>query len=73
MKGPQFKSGQAVLKYYTQIKGNYLFYSVLFDKNGTLLDGTLGKSASHGCVRLALENAKYIYDNAPIGSGIWIK
>ncbi|WP_010237633.1 L,D-transpeptidase family protein [Clostridium arbusti] len=73
IKGSQFKSGQAILKYYTQIQGNYLFHSVLFDKNGNLLDGTLGKSASHGCVRLALENAKYIYDNVPIGSGIWIK
>lgn len=73
IKGPQFRSGQAILKYYTQIQGNYLFHSVLFDKNGNLLDGTLGKSASHGCVRLALENAKYIYDNVPIGSGIWIK
>ncbi|AJA46260.1 hypothetical protein CPAST_c01600 [Clostridium pasteurianum DSM 525 = ATCC 6013] len=73
IKGPQFESGQAILKYYTQIQGNYLFHSVLFDKNGNLLDGTLGKSASHGCVRLALENAKYIYDNIPIGSGIWIK
>ncbi|MFT8316150.1 MAG: L,D-transpeptidase family protein [Clostridium sp.] len=73
IKGPQFKSGEAILKYYTQIQGNYLFHSVLFDKNGNLLDGTLGKSASHGCVRLALENAKYIYDNVPIGSGIWIQ
>lgn len=73
IKGPQFQSGEAILKYYTQIQGNYLFHSVLFDKNGNLLDGTLGKSASHGCVRLALENAKYIYDNVPIGTGIWIK
>ncbi|MDF2504588.1 L,D-transpeptidase family protein [Clostridium sp.] len=72
IKGPQFESGSAVLKYYTQIQGNYLFHSVLFDKKGNLLDGTLGSAASHGCVRLALENAKYIYDDVPIGSGIWI-
>ena len=74
IKGPQFETeNEVILKYFTQIQGNYLFHSVLFDKNGNLVDGTLGKSASHGCVRLALENAKYIYDNVPIGSGIWIQ
>ncbi|CAB1261759.1 L,D-transpeptidase family protein [Clostridium sp. WLY-B-L2] len=74
IKGPQFESENgAILKYFTQFQGNYLFHSVLFDKNGNLVDGTLGKSASHGCIRLALENAKYIYDNVPIGSGILIQ
>ncbi|MCH3965163.1 MAG: L,D-transpeptidase family protein [Clostridium sp.] len=74
IKGAQFKSESgAILKYFTQFKGNYLFHSVLFDENGNLIDGTLGRSASHGCIRLALENAKYIYDNVPIGSGILIR
>lgn len=59
-------------KYYSQIQGNMLFHSILFDKNGNVIDPTLGASVSHGCVRLALENAKYIYDDVPIGSGIWI-
>ena len=39
----------------------------------TVVDGTLGVEESHGCVRLALVNAKYIYDNIPTGSKIWIK
>ncbi|MCI1945565.1 L,D-transpeptidase family protein [Clostridium luticellarii] len=74
IKGSQFESENgAILKYFTQFQGNYLFHSVLFDKNGNLVDGTLGRSASHGCIRLALENAKYIYDNVPIGSGILIQ
>ena len=73
-KGPQFSTLNGIVcKYFTQIQGNYLFHSVLFDKNGNLVDGTLGNGVSHGCVRLALENAKYIYDNVPIGSGIWIQ
>lgn len=73
-KGPQFVTPNGVIcKYFTQISGNYLFHSVLFDKNGNIVDGTLGNDVSHGCVRLALENAKYIYDNIPIGTGIWIK
>lgn len=59
-------------KYYSQIQGNMLFHSILFDKNDNVIDSTLGTGVSHGCVRLALENAKYIYDQIPIGSGIWI-
>lgn len=74
IKGPQFETDNGIIcKYFTQFQGNYLFHSVLFDKKGNLVDGTLGVSASHGCIRLALENAKYIYDNIPIGSGIWIQ
>ncbi|WP_234121233.1 L,D-transpeptidase family protein [Clostridium hydrogenum] len=72
-KGRAFKSGNDIIcKYYTQIQGNYLFHSILFDKNGNVVDGTLGASLSHGCMRLAVENAKYIYDNIPMGTSIWI-
>ncbi|MCR3758568.1 L,D-transpeptidase [Clostridium felsineum] len=72
-KGLAFKTeNDVVCKYYTQIHGNYLFHSILFDKNGNVVDGTLGASLSHGCVRLALQNAKYIYDTVPMGTGIWI-
>lgn len=72
-KGLAFKTGNDVVcKYYTQIQGNYLFHSILYDKNGNVVDGTLGASLSHGCIRLAIENAKYIYDNMPMGTSIWI-
>ncbi|MFL0249830.1 L,D-transpeptidase family protein [Clostridium neuense] len=72
-KGPSFKTANNVIcKYYTQIQGNYLFHSILYDVNGNVVDGTLGASLSHGCVRLALQNAKYIYDNMPMGTAIWI-
>jgi len=73
IKGLYFKSGSVYCKYFSQISGNYLFHSVLYNKNGTVEDGTLGIVESHGCIRLALENAKYIYNNIPIGSTIWIK
>lgn len=72
-KGAQFTPGNGVYcKYYSQISGNYLFHSILYDADGKVLDPTLGETVSHGCIRLALENAKYIYENVPIGSGIWI-
>ena len=74
VKGLYFRSGTSVYcKYFSQISGNYLFHSILYDKSGNVLDGNLGAVESHGCIRLALENAKYIYDSIPIGSGIWIK
>ncbi|MDO5117619.1 MAG: RICIN domain-containing protein [Eggerthellaceae bacterium] len=52
--------------YYTQFYGDYLFHSVPYHQ-GTwnVQDATLGESVSHGCVRLATENAKWIYDNIP--------
>ena len=33
-----------------------------------VLDGRLGKRCSHGCIRLATANAKWIYDNVPSNS-----
>lgn len=72
-KGSYFiADGGARCKYYTQIKGNYLFHSVLYDNKGErIIDGTLGIPVSHGCVRLAVENAKFIYDIIPAGTAIW--
>lgn len=59
--------------YYTQFCGDYLFHSIKYYK-GTfkVKDGTLGKPRSQGCVRLALENAKWIYDNIPAGTFVWV-
>jgi len=66
--------GGARCKYYTQIRGNYLFHSVLYDNKGNhIIDSTLGVPVSHGCVRLSLENAKFIYDKIPAKTAIWSK
>ncbi|MCY6354269.1 L,D-transpeptidase family protein [Clostridium sp. ZS2-4] len=59
-------------KYYTQISGNYLFHTVLLYRNGTIANGTLGSKLSHGCIRLSIANAKYIYNNIPKGTTIYI-
>ena len=58
--------------YYTQFKGNYLFHSIIYNINGTVRDGRLGKALSNGCVRLAKENAKWIYDNIPERTKVYI-
>ena len=50
----------------TQINGGYFFHSILASNN------ELGSSQSHGCVRLAVENAKWIYDNIQRGTKVYI-
>ena len=69
-KGYYFDSGSARCYWYTQFYGNYLFHSVLYNKNGTLMDGRLGMHLSHGCVRLQIDNAKWIYNNIPRGTTV---
>lgn len=61
-------------KYWIGFKGNYLFHSVPFDKEQKkIVDTTLGKPASHGCIRLKVDESKWIYDNVPIGSKVIVK
>lgn len=61
-------------KYYTRISGDYLYHSVLYDTTGSrIIDGRLGIAASHGCIRLSTEAAKFIYDTIPAGTEILIK
>lgn len=57
-------------KYCTRISGPYLFHSVVYAKNGDSYSlkaeeyKKLGSLASHGCVRLSVKDAKWIYDRA---------
>lgn len=54
--------------------GSYYFHSVLYDYNsgypGRLRDGRMCVNVSHGCVRMPLENAEYLYDHSPIGTKV---
>ncbi|CDM67458.1 ErfK/YbiS/YcfS/YnhG family protein [Clostridium bornimense] len=59
--------------YYTQIKGNYLFHSIIYNLDDTVRDGRLGMKLSDGCIRLAKENAKWLWDNVGFGSAIHIE
>lgn len=58
--------------YYTQFKGNYLFHSIIYNLDNTVRDGRLGYKISNGCIRLAKVNAKWIYDNIPYGTTVFI-
>ena len=72
-KGLSFGSGYTCW-YYTQFYGNYLFHSILYNPGSqtSVQDGRLGINASHGCVRLSLANAKWIYDNIPRGTKVYV-
>ena len=65
-----FGSGFSYITY-TQFCGNYLFHSVTYYQNTfNIMDGRFGMNLSHGCVRLQIDNAKWIYDNIPSGTKV---
>lgn len=60
-------------KYYIKFFSNYLFHSVPVDKNGTIIEEEekkIGKPASHGCIRLSMEDIKWMYKNIPAGTKV---
>ena len=64
-------------KYAYKICGGIFFHSVLFNakKQGPTNSSVsaLGRKASHGCIRLAVDNAKWIFENCPIGTTIVVR
>ena len=50
----------------TQIWGGYFFHTILASTN------ELGNSLSHGCIRLAIPNAQWIYKNVNAGTKVVI-
>ncbi len=61
-------------QYSTRIVGGILFHSVYYYENNnpatlaTAEYNKLGKAASHGCIRLTVADAKWIYDHCPPGT-----
>lgn len=59
--------------YWTHLKGSGFFHSVLYASSSypnRVTDGRLGMYISHGCMRMKLENAKWIYDNCHSGTAV---
>ena len=59
-------------KNWVRFHESYLMHSVLVNAKGNIVDNTLGKRASHGCVRISMENSKWVYDNIPDGTTVWV-
>ena len=69
-KGYSFGHGYTCY-YYTQFYGDYLFHSSPYYVNSNrVMDSTMGVPSSAGCVRLEIQNAKWIYDNIPYGTKV---
>lgn len=70
--------GGVYARYVVQFYGDFLFHSVPYEeyKNPKSMPAKeynkLGKDASHGCVRLSLMDAKWVYDNIPRGTKVTI-
>lgn len=69
-RGHYFDSGASRCFWWTQFYGNYLFHSTLHNRNGVPTDSRLGMALSHGCVRLNINNAYWIYCNIPRGTTV---
>ena len=70
-----FKKFDCWAQYAYRINGPYLFHSVLYSEKDTATlrqssVNNLGRRASHGCVRLSVEDAKWIYNNCPAGTTV---
>ena len=70
-----FKKYECYAKWGYHIVGGIMFHSVVYSK-GKVLNKTsvrkLGRRASHGCIRLKVEHAKWIYENCPKGTTVVI-
>ena len=76
--GVWYKMDGCWVMYSFVIDGGYFFHSVLFNKEGDKTPtsssvANLGKNASHGCVRLAVDDAKWIYENCLPGMTVVIE
>ena len=72
-----FEEYDCYAKYAYRIAGGILFHSVLYnsEKKGPTKSSVkaLGKQASHGCVRLSVTDAQWIYENCPKGTTVVVQ
>ena len=64
-------------QYLYRINGPILFHSVLYNSQNesSLIKGSvykLGSKASHGCVRLSVDDARWVYNNCPAGTTVTV-
>lgn len=63
-------------KWASRIVGGILFHSVIYSKSKRLNKTSvrkLGHKASHGCIRLSVEDSQWIYENCPSGTTVVIQ
>lgn len=69
-----FKKFKCWAQYAYYVQGDIMIHSVLYnEKNGPVTQSSvnnLGRKASHGCIRLSVEDAGWIYKNCPANTKI---
>ncbi|MCB2299181.1 L,D-transpeptidase family protein [Clostridium tagluense] len=71
-RGAWFFTGSSGAKNWVAWNEQYLFHSIIMDANGNVKDYTLGRRASAGCIRLSINDSKWVYDNMPNGTTVWV-
>lgn len=68
--------GGGYAQYWTKITGSIAFHSVLYSPDRQRVNmgsvKKLGRPASHGCIRLTVDDAKWLYDRLGKGVQVWI-
>ena len=69
--------GNVYGKYTSGFSGDYLFHSVPYyyassDTLKTTEYNKLGQNASMGCIRMAVADTKWVYDNCPVGTPVYV-
>ncbi len=62
-------------RWWVSFQGNYLFHSIPMDSKQRIIPEEaekLGAPVSHGCIRLRIEDAKWLYDHIPLGTPVII-
>lgn len=62
--------------YWTSFYGDYLFHSIPFNQDYEIKQNEaekLGTPASHGCIRLSMDDAKWIYDHIQDGTKVTVQ
>lgn len=70
-----FNSSSGRCWYATRFYKHYLFHSVPYVNDTSpkkIRDGRLGQNVSHGCVRMNISHAKWIYDHIPVKTTVHI-
>jgi len=59
-------------QYWIRFSGPYLYHSLAMNASREVIDETIGERVSSGCVRLRIEDARWLYENVPDTTAVLI-
>lgn len=70
------REGNVKCYYWVRLNNDYLFHSVLCTLSGDIIESEaarLGSRASHGCIRMPMDEAKWFYENISSGTLVTVQ